>query len=98
MGLEPVTITSFEDLMETLVDLKGRGVKAFIGSCCEAFYAKHLEDFEEAGLPGIIVDIDNETCYDLGKEDDAYLGKFESQTELKFDLLKQIVERLCKDG
>jgi lipoate-protein ligase A len=94
-GLEPITITSFEDLMETLEQLKTRGAKAFIGSCCEAFYAKHLEDFQEAGLPGIMVDIDNDTCYELEKEEDALLGKFESQTELKFDLLKQIIEKLC---
>ncbi len=88
------TILSFEDLMETLKDLKSKGVKSFIGSCCEAFYAKHMEDFEEVGLPGILIDIDSTTCYDLGKARDAYRGNFETKTELNFDLLRKVLNAL----
>ncbi len=90
-SLEALTIVSFEDLMETLHALKVKGAEAFIGCCCEPFYVKHAEDFEKAELPGILVDIDNNTCYDLGRERDAYLGKFESQTHLHLSLLEKIL-------
>ena len=91
-GLEPITIVSFEDLMETLARLKEKGVESFIGSCCRAFYEKHFEDFTEAGMPGILVDIDSLTCYDLGREKDAYAGNFESQTHLRLGLLRKVLE------
>ncbi len=96
--LEPITIVSYEDLEETLKELKIGGAPAFIGCCCEAFYVKHLEDFEKIGLPGILINIDDKTCYDLGKQRDAYVGKFESQTHLKLDLLKKILEQVINQS
>lgn len=84
---ESESVTSFEDLVQTLERLRGEGYDAFIGCCCRAFLTKHRDDFERCGLPGILVDIDSETCYDLGLQQDAYLGKFESQTHLRLDLL-----------
>jgi lipoate-protein ligase A len=92
--MKPITILSFENLMETLHNLKKNGVKTFIGSCCEAFYIKHLEDFEEAGLPGVLVDIDSTTCYDLEKVKEAELGSFEGQTYLNMDLINKVIEVL----
>ena len=44
------------------------GVKGFVGSCCEPFYGKRRPDFERIGLPGILVDVESSTCYDLGQE------------------------------
>jgi lipoate-protein ligase A len=95
-GLEPITIINYEDLEETLKALKARGVTGFVGSCCEEFYLKHQKDFERLGVPGILVDIDNNTCYDLGEEQAAYVGKFENQTHLKLDLIKKIMKHACK--
>ncbi len=89
--LEAETITSFEDLTETLERSKAEGYDAFIGCCCRAFLTKHREDFERIGLPGVLIDIDSETCYDLGLEQDAYKGTFESQTSLKLDLLEKVL-------
>ncbi|MBM3700246.1 MAG: DUF116 domain-containing protein [Actinobacteria bacterium] len=85
-----ITITSFEHLMETLEKLKKQNKKYFAGCCCEAFYLKHLNHFEEKGLAGILMNIDNTTCYDLGKEMDAYAGRFEGFTDLKLPLLEKI--------
>jgi lipoate-protein ligase A len=93
--LRPISIQSYEDLEETLEQLKAEGTQAFVGSCCEPFYAKHRDDFERIGLPGILVDVDSSTCYDLGKEQDAYAGRFENQTYLKLDLLERVVERVA---
>jgi lipoate-protein ligase A len=92
--MKPITILSFENLMETLYDLKKKGIKTFIGSCCEAFYIKHFEDFVKAGLPGILVDIDSTTCYDLEKVKEAELGSFEGQTHLNMDLINKVIEVL----
>ncbi len=94
LGMEPVTITSFEDLIATLNKMKAKGEQMFLGSCCEAFYEKHLEDFEEAGLPGFLIDIDSTTCYDLGREQDAYVGDFENLTELRIEVLKMVLKNL----
>lgn len=97
-NMRPVTILNFEDLMRTLRKLKEDGVPAFIGSCCEAFYVKHLRDFEEAELPGIIVDIDTQTCYDLGREREAKKGVYEGQTHLNMDLLRKVVDIFRSEG
>jgi len=78
--------------------LKRKGVEAFVGSCCEPFYAKHRDDFERIGLHGILVDVDSATCYDLGREEEAYAGRFENQTYLKLGLLERVVARVGKDG
>ena len=80
--------------LKQLNELKQKGTKAFVGSCCEAFYAKHQEDFQQAGLPGILIDIDSQTCYDLGLEREAKKGKFENQTNLRMELIQRIVEYL----
>ncbi len=92
LGIEIKTIKSFENLMETLHDCKKRNMKGYIGCCCEAFYAKHKPDFESVDMNGILIDIDNTTCYDLGREKEAYLGKFESHTCLKLDLLAKVMK------
>ncbi len=96
-GLRPVSIQNYEALEETLQCCRDDGAEAFVGSCCEAFYAKHRDDFERIGLPGILVDVDSSTCYDLGQEDDAYAGRFENQTELKLDLLERAVRRVARE-
>ncbi len=97
-GLTPISIQSYEDLEETLARLRDQGVEAFVGSCCEPFYAKHRDDMERIGLPGILVDVDSSTCYDLGREEDAYAGRFDNQTYLKMDLLERMVARVSRDG
>lgn len=90
-GLKPVTITSFENLMENLRRIKLQGSKGFIGSCCEGFYIKHAEDFESAGVPGVLVGMDSTTCYDLGKAKDAYFGSFEHQTQINVALMEKVL-------
>jgi lipoate-protein ligase A len=93
-GLSPITIHNFEHLMATLKQLKLNGVKSYIGSCCEGFYCKHQDDLEHIGLPGILIDIDDQTCYDLGKENEALKGTFENQTELKINLLSKLINKI----
>lgn len=90
-GMVPVTVLNFEHLMETLEGLRERGAKSYIGCCCEGFYWKHQDDLEAAGIQGVLLDIDDRTCYDLGKEREALEGSFESQTELKTDLLAKLL-------
>ena len=93
--MRPVSIQSYENLEEMLQALRDGGAEAFVGSCCEPFYAKHRDDFERIGLPGILVDVDSSTCYDLGKEEDAYAGRYENQTALKLDLIERVVARVA---
>jgi len=98
-GLTPITVQNFEHLMATLRTLKERGVRGYIGCCCEGFYCKHRDDLEAIDLPGILIDIEDQTCYDLGKEAEALRGTFENQTELKIGLLAKLAERISlKDG
>lgn len=90
--MQITTILSFEDLMETLEKFRLKGVSSYVGCCCEAFYTKHIEDFERSDIPAILIDIDNTTCYELGKEEEAYKGNFESQTDINIDLLKKVLD------
>jgi lipoate-protein ligase A len=94
LGLEVRTITSFEHLMETLADMRVRGTPAFVGSCCEAFYIKHRGDMEKHGVPGVLVDVESDTCYDLGRTREAYAGAFEGVTTIRPFLLERVV-RAC---
>jgi lipoate-protein ligase A len=91
-GMDSITIQSYEDLESTLRRLKRLGVRCFIGSCCEPFYGKHRPDFERIGLPGILVEVERTTCYDLDQEKMAYKGQFMNQTELNLSLLKRVLE------
>ena len=96
-NLTPVSIQSYEHLREVLHDLRERGTQGYIGCCCEAFFNKRQRLFREAGIPGLLIDIENKTCYDLGKELDAYEGRFENQTSLRMDLLSKLI-RLRENG
>jgi lipoate-protein ligase A len=91
-GMESITIQNYEDLESTLDRLKHSGVRRFIGSCCEPFYGKHRPDFERIGLPGILVNVESSTCYDLGEEKKAFKGEFENQTHLNLSLLQRVLE------
>lgn len=91
-GVPAITIVSFEHLMETLARLKKEGAGYYGGCCCEAFYQKHQQDFESIPLPGILMNIGSSTCYDLGKEEDAYQGRFEGFTQIKVGLLQTILQ------
>ncbi len=96
-GLKPITIQSFEHLMQTLRKIKGKGATGYLGCCCEAFYQKHRDDLEKTGLPAILIDIDSKTCYELGKEKEAYKGKFKVQTKLKIPILKKTLQIISKN-
>jgi len=95
-GLTPITIQNYEMLEEVLTECRRQGAPAFIGSCCEAFYAKHRADFERLGLPGVLVDLDSSTCYDLGQEQQAYRGQYENQTELRLGLVRKVVAHMVE--
>jgi len=90
-GLEVTTILTFEDLMDHFELLRKRGIKEYVGSCCEPFYVKHQEEFRESGLRGLLINVENSTCYDLGQAQLAYSGLFESQTELNIPLIKKVL-------
>lgn len=94
-GMRAITITNYEHLEETLTRLKESGVASFVGCCCEAFYAKHQNDFERIGLTGALVDIDDVTCYDLGEEGAAHRGAFDKETHLKVSLLETVLDRVA---
>lgn len=96
MGLKVLTIQNYEHLNETLREIATQGSKGWIGCCCEAFYCKHADELERIGIPAILIDIENETCYDLGRSREAYEGEFQSQTKLRVDLVRKIVEGLVK--
>ncbi len=88
IGLTPVSVQSFEHLMDCLAMVRRQG-GAFVGSCCEAFYCKHQMELEASGTRGILVNLDSTTCYDLGKGMEAYLGHFDNQTEMNLELVEK---------
>jgi lipoate-protein ligase A len=96
-GLKVITIQNYEHLVETLEEEKRKGVRAYVGCCCDAFQIKRQEAFKQAGLPALLLDIENTTCYELNKEKEAYLGTFENQTHLRMGLLEKVLN-LIKQG
>lgn len=86
------SIVSFEDLWAELERMRADGVTAYIGCCCQPFFAKHVDDFKKSGLPGILLNIDHATCYDLDQAKAAYAGRFESQTQVNLGLLDRVLD------
>jgi lipoate-protein ligase A len=93
-GLEPITIQSFEHLMEVLQTVCRKTNGFFVGSCCEAFFAKHQREMEAIGTPGVLVNLDSTTCYDLGKGSAAYKGHFDNKTSLNTELIRKTLRFL----
>lgn len=93
-GMIPLTIQSFEHLMNVLwgVCTDPRGM--YVGSCCEAFYAKHQKEMERVPARGVLVNLDSTTCYDLGKGISAYQGRFDNKTNLNMYLITKTLRRL----
>jgi lipoate---protein ligase len=96
-GLRVLTIQNYEHLVETLEEEKRRGLRAYIGCCCDAFQLKRQEAFKQAGLPALLLDIENTTCYELNQEKEAYQGVFENQTHLRIGLLEKVL-KLARQG
>jgi lipoate-protein ligase A len=90
-GMKVRCVVSFEDLIFELDRMKRDGDPAFIGCCCQPFFTKHVTDFEKAGVPGILLDIDSTTCYELDQAKEAYAGEFTSQTSVNLDLLNRVL-------
>jgi lipoate-protein ligase A len=90
-GMRVATVVSFEDLWGELMRMRTDGEAAFVGCCCRPFFTKHAEDFERAGVPGILLDIRHTTCYDLDQAAEAYAGSYDRQTELAVDLLESVL-------
>ena len=98
MGVPVRTVQNFEHLMETIEEFKRKGARGFVGSCCEGFFCRHHDDFVATGVPALLIDVDDSTCYELGKEREAYLGEFEGQTALKAELLTRVLTNLSNKG
>lgn len=92
--LEPITVQSFEHLMEVLHGPCSSREGMYVGSCCEAFYAKHQQEMESAQARGVLVNLDSTTCYDLGKYGSAYKGDFENKTFLNLPLIEKTLRRI----
>jgi lipoate-protein ligase A len=91
-GLRVKTIQNYEHLVKELTLERKAGTRAYIGCCCDAFQLKRQEAFKTARLPGLLVDIENTTCYELKQEARAYQGSFENQTHLRLGLLRKVLE------
>lgn len=93
LGMQPVSIQSFEHLMENLYAIAEQG-GYFVGSCCEAFYCKHQKEMEASGARGVLVNLDSTTCYDLGKGMEAYVGDFDHRTYMNAELLSKVARMM----
>ena len=91
-NMEPITIVNFEDLQSTLSNMKQRGIKCYLGCCCNPFFVKHREDFEKAGMAGLLINVENTTCYDLDLEREAKDGAFTGETQLNLDILEKVMD------
>jgi len=92
--MEPITVQSFEHLIDVLRDECRYQDGLYVGSCCEAFYAKHQQEMEAVEARGLLVNLDSTTCYDLGKGTEAYQGRFDNKTTLNVQLIEKTLKYL----
>ena len=89
-NMEPITIVNFEHLQAVLEDMKRTGVSSYMGCCCEPFFAKHWMELEDAGISGLLIDVEHTSCYELDQEAEAKRGEFRGQTSLNVDILEKL--------
>ncbi|MCK5253073.1 MAG: DUF116 domain-containing protein [Thermoplasmata archaeon] len=89
-NMEPVTIVNFEHLKAVLEEMRERGVRSYMGCCCEPFFAKHWQEMEDAGVSGLLIDVEHTSCYELDQEREAKEGSFKGQTALNVDVLEKL--------
>ena len=46
-------------------------------------------------MPGILLDINNTTCYELDQAREAYAGSYDKQTSLNIELLNSVFGALA---
>jgi lipoate-protein ligase A len=97
-NMEPITIVNFEHLQAVLEDMKASGVGSYLGCCCEPFFAKHWTDLEDAGISGLLIDVEHTSCYELDQEAEAKRGEFEGQTSLNVDILEKLFAGSVRNG
>ena len=85
---------SFEHLMDTIQSKCAGENGIYVGSCCEAFFAKHQAEMAQIDASGVLINLDSTTCYDLGKGSQAYKGRFDNKTFLNMDLIHKTLRRL----
>jgi lipoate-protein ligase A len=93
-NMDPITVQSFEHLIDVLRDRCAHQEGIYVGSCCEAFYSKHQREMEQVKARGVLVNLDSTTCYDLGKGMSAYKGSFDNKTSLNLPLIEKTLRRL----
>lgn len=89
-GMQVITITRYEHLVQTLSELQRRGT-AYVGMCCSHFYLKRHRAFTEAGLAAVLMDVSGSNCYELQQEEAAYQGRFQAQARLNAPLLVKVM-------
>ncbi|MHB8249896.1 MAG: lipoate--protein ligase family protein [Acidithiobacillus sp.] len=91
-GLQVFSIRHFEHLEETLGRLRGEGVGAYLGMCCNNFFLKREYAFRTAGMPAVLLDISGSNCYELGQEQLAYAGRFEAEATLNGPVVEKVMQ------
>jgi lipoate-protein ligase A len=91
-NLKVITILNYKHLKSTLLKIKKEKIPSYIGCCCQAFFNKRQNIFRNIGIGGVLLDIDDSTCYELNKEEEALRGEFSSQTNIKIKILKRLLE------
>ncbi len=76
-----------------LARLAHQGESAFIGCCCRAFAERHHRLFQQSSLDCILIDIEDQTCYELDQATAAYQGRFQRQTTLRLEALEWLLEQ-----
>lgn len=93
-NMQVTTITNYEHLTATLVQMKSDGVAAYVGACCSQFFIKRHHAFREAGMAAVLMDISGANCYELKQEESAYAGQFQAEARLDADMLAKVMQHV----
>ena len=89
-NMEPITIVNFEHLLAVLDEMRRSGVSSYLGCCCEPFFAKHWKDMEDAGISGLLIEVEHTSCYELDREEEAMRGDFRGETKVNVEVLEKL--------
>jgi len=93
-NMQVTTITNYEHLTATLVQMKSDGVAAYVGACCSQFFIKRHHAFRAAGMAAVLMDISGANCYELKQEESAYAGQFQAEARLDADMLAKVMQHV----
>ncbi len=93
-GMKVISIGNYEHLRHTLGEMQATAIPGYVGMCCQQFFIKRQQAFQEVAIPAVLMDITGANCYELRQEEQAYAGTFMAEAQLDLPLLHKVMAHI----